>query len=128
LNRILHGRESTRHATERRRTVDAGIKRTLSRVMVLPRLIWSLMEPMPIAQMAEPLMPFMMRLEMGRKERKSLCSGDIWVVQPLSRRKGEEDVEASWRRGFDSTGDIEMLARSTSFIQEAQSTELTNSS
>jgi len=56
------------------------------------------MDPMSMALMEEPLTPFTTQFEMGRSERKSLRSGEMWVVQPLSRRKGEIEVDASLER------------------------------
>ena len=79
------------------------------------------------ALMEEPLMPFMTQLEIGHNEEKSLHSGDMWVVQPLSRRKGEESTAIS-REQEDSMGEMEMHERLMSFVWVVQSTELTNSS
>ena len=77
LKRTLHGRESMRHTTDKRRTVVVRIKRALSRVMLLPRPTLSLMEPIPMAVMEDPLMPLTERLEMGHNEVKSLRSGEM---------------------------------------------------
>ena len=40
----------------------------------------------------KPLTPFTTWLEIRHKEMKSLHSGEMWVVQPLSSRKGEIEV------------------------------------
>ena len=117
-----------RQATESRRTVDDGIKRTLSRIISLPRLTFSFMEPTPIALMVEPLTPLTVRFEIGRSVAKSLRSGEMWVVQPLSRRKGEVEVDGSLKREVDVIGETEIFAESMGRVLEAQSTEATNSS
>ena len=62
--------------------------------------------------MEEPLTPFTTWLEISHNEEKSLHSGDMWVVQPLSRRKGEESTAVSCRQE-DSMGEMEMHARLT---------------
>ena len=76
-NRTLQGRESMRQATESRWTVEFGMKRTLSRVMLLPRLTFNLIEPIPIVLMAEPFTPLTVQFEIGCSVMKSLCSGEM---------------------------------------------------
>ena len=126
--RTLQGRESMRQATDSRWTVELGMNRTLSKVMLLSRLTFSLIEPIPTALMAEPLTPFTVRFEMGRSVTKLLRSGEMCVVQPLSRRKGDTEVDGLAKWEVDMAGEAVIFAESVSRVLEAQSTEATSSS
>ena len=84
-------RESIMHATERRWTVDEGMKRTLFKMICAPLLTTSHTDPMPTAEMEEPLTPLTRQFVMCCSCRKSLHSSESWVVQPLLRRKGDKD-------------------------------------
>ena len=123
VNRTVQGRESMRQATERRRTVEEGMKSALSRVTCDPRPTASFMVPMPIALMEEPLTPFTRQFMMGQRDRKSEHSGDICVVQPLLSRNGEDAREASEVQVWERMGETEIADRSASLECAIQSTE-----
>ena len=122
----LQGSKSIRRATESRWTVDVGMKRALSRVIVCPRPTLSLMEPMPTALMDEPPTPLTCRLAMGRREKKSSRSGVMYVEQPVSRRNGDVSRETS--REPAGVGDTAIAETSMSLKCSVQSTEQTSSS
>ena len=67
----------------------------------------SLMVLMPMACMDDLFTPLMTWLEMGQSERKSVRSGEMWVVHPLSSKNRDAEVEASWVQG-EATGDMDM--------------------
>ena len=105
-------RELMRQPTKRRRTVKAGMNRTWLMVMWVPLPKASLMELILMAEINNPLTLFTRQLVMGRKVMKSPHSGEIWVVQPLSRRNSEEKRKTSWEWDEETIGNMEMLEMS----------------
>ena len=126
--RTLQGRESMRQATDSRWTVELGMNRTLSKVMLLSWLMFSLIDPILMALMAEPLTPFTVQFEMGQSMTKSLCYGEMCVVQLLPRRKGNAEVDGLAKWKVDMVGEAVIFAELVSCVLEAQSTEATSSS
>ena len=78
---------------------------------------------MPTAEIEDPLTPLMSQFEMGLRCRKLLRSGDRCIVQPLSRRNGDEARETSLSHLMGGTGATEMAEKSMGMEDEAQSTE-----
>ena len=64
----------------------------------------------------------------GQREKKSLCSGVMYVEQPVSRRKGDVLREISQEQGLVGMGDIVMAETSTSLQFSLQSRKHTRSS
>ena len=79
--------------------------------MCAPLPITSRMDPTPTAEIEEPLTPLTVQFTMGLSCRKSLCSGERCVVQPLSRRKGDKARETSLSRFVDVMGETEIAKR-----------------
>ena len=90
-----HLSDSVMQAMDVSLTVDVRMKRTFSSSMDDPLATTSLIVPMPRAIMDEPPMPVTILSVMGCRVVKSECSGDICMVQALSRRKGEDSKEMS---------------------------------
>ena len=66
-----------------------------------------------MAEIDDPFMPFTRQLAMGHKVMKLPHSGEMCVVQPLSRRNGKDERETSGMQDEEAMGDTEMPEMST---------------
>jgi len=99
-----------------RQTVDVRMKRTFSSKIEDPFVTISLMVPMPRALIVEPLMPVTVLSTIGYSFIESEQSGEIWVVQALSSRKGEVSKERVVHQKEVGGGAAVTAARSNSSI------------
>ena len=80
------------------------------------------MDLIPITKMKELLISLTRWFVMGLRCKKSLCSGDRCIVQPLSSRNGDDVKKALLGHFTDATGEMETAERSTGTVDEFQST------
>src|SRR6266478_8911263 len=101
--------------TDMRQTVDAGTNKTSFNVKEMLFATFNFTIPIPVAAIAEPPTPLMNRDEIGCRVTKSLFSGDICMVAPVSQKNGRESREFSG--GFLSSSiDVEMAAMSMGLL------------
>jgi hypothetical protein len=96
-NFTKHLRDSVIQAIDTSRAVDVGMKRMFSSKIDDPLATTSLIVPIPRALIDEPPMPVTVLSAIGCKVVKSERSGEMCVVQALSRRNGDDSKETSER-------------------------------